>query len=115
MSATAATPPATSAGAGELTHKQILTILSGLMLGMFLASLDQMIVATAIRTIGDDLHGLSVQAWVTTAFLITASAIPATAAPPAPDVIDVSAKVSKLQDQFAGYLVTHGGARPGRT
>ncbi len=58
---------------GELTHRQIMTILSGLMLGMFLASLDQMIVATAIRTIGDDLQGLSVQAWVTTAFLITST------------------------------------------
>ncbi|MGH3491990.1 MAG: MFS transporter, partial [Sciscionella sp.] len=58
---------------GELTHKQILTILSGLMLGMFLAALDQMIVSTAIRTIGDDLHGLAAQAWVTTAFLITST------------------------------------------
>jgi EmrB/QacA subfamily drug resistance transporter len=57
----------------ELTHKQIMTILSGLMLGMFLAALDQTIVSTAIRTIGDDLNGLSVQAWVTTAFLITST------------------------------------------
>ena len=56
-----------------LSHKQIMTILSGLILGMFLAALDQMIVSTAIRTIGDDLHGLSVQAWVTTAFLITST------------------------------------------
>jgi EmrB/QacA subfamily drug resistance transporter len=69
-----ATAPAVPTGSGEgLTHKQILTILSGLMLGMFLAALDQTIVATAIRTIGDDLHGLSVQAWVTTAFLITST------------------------------------------
>ena len=58
---------------GALTHRQIMTVLSGLMLGMFLASLDQMIVATAIRTIGDDLKGLSIQAWVTTAFLITST------------------------------------------
>ena len=58
---------------GGLSHKQILTILSGLMLGMFLAALDQTIVATAIRTIGDDLNGLSVQAWVTTAFLVTST------------------------------------------
>ena len=58
---------------GGLSHKQILTILSGLILGMFLAALDQTIVATAIRTIGDDLNGLSVQAWVTTAFLITST------------------------------------------
>jgi EmrB/QacA subfamily drug resistance transporter len=72
MSASAApAPPARSSD--ELTHKQILTIVSGLMLGMFLASLDQMIVSTAIRTIGDDLHGLAAQAWVTTAFLITST------------------------------------------
>jgi EmrB/QacA subfamily drug resistance transporter len=58
---------------GGLSHKQIMTILSGLILGMFLAALDQTIVSTAIRTIGDDLDGLSVQAWVTTAFLITST------------------------------------------
>jgi EmrB/QacA subfamily drug resistance transporter len=58
---------------GELSHRQILTILSGLLLGMFLAALDQTIVSTAIKTIGNDLHGLSAQAWVTTAFLITST------------------------------------------
>ncbi len=57
----------------DLSHRQILTILTGLMLGMFLAALDQTIVASAIRTIGDDLHGLSIQAWVTTAYLITST------------------------------------------
>jgi EmrB/QacA subfamily drug resistance transporter len=61
------------AGGVQLSHRQILEVLSGLMLGMFLAALDQTIVASAIRTIGDDLHGLSVQAWVTTAYLITAT------------------------------------------
>ncbi len=58
---------------GEYSHAQILTILSGLMLGMFLAALDQSIVGTAIRTIADDLNGLSIQAWVTTAYLITST------------------------------------------
>lgn len=58
---------------GEYSHRQILTILSGLLLGMFLAALDQTIVSTAIRTISDDLHGLSIQAWVTTAYLITST------------------------------------------
>jgi EmrB/QacA subfamily drug resistance transporter len=61
------------AASRELTHRQILTILSGLMMGMFLAALDQTIVATSIRTIADDLHGLSLQAWATTAYLITAT------------------------------------------
>ncbi|MEV6041221.1 MDR family MFS transporter [Nonomuraea sp. NPDC052116] len=57
----------------KLTHRQILTILSGLLLGVFLAALDQTIVSTSIRTISDDLHGLSHQAWVTTAYLITST------------------------------------------
>lgn len=56
-----------------MSHQQILLVIYGLMAGMFLASLDQTIVGTAIRTIGDDLHGLNDQAWVTTAYLITST------------------------------------------
>jgi EmrB/QacA subfamily drug resistance transporter len=70
---TLATPTAGPDPSGEYTHRQVLTILSGLMLGMFLGALDQTIVSTSIRTIADDLNGLSVQAWVTTAYLITAT------------------------------------------
>jgi EmrB/QacA subfamily drug resistance transporter len=73
MTTAAAVPrpaPETDRG-GELSHKQIVTILVGLALGMFLAALDQTVVSTAIRTIADDLGGLSQQAWATTAFLIT--------------------------------------------
>ena len=70
--AAAGAAPADAAG-GEYTHRQIMTILSGLLLGMFLAALDQSIVGTSIRTIADDLHGLSIQAWVTTAYLITST------------------------------------------
>ncbi len=67
------TPAGAPAADGSLTHRQILIVFSGLMLGMFLAALDQTIVATAIRTIADDLHGLDQQAWATTAYLITAT------------------------------------------
>ncbi|WP_370246491.1 MDR family MFS transporter [Nocardioides sp.] len=67
------TPAAAPAETGEYTHRQILAIISGLMLGMFLGALDQTIVSTSIRTIADDLQGLSLQAWVTTAYLITAT------------------------------------------
>src|SRR6218665_135034 len=56
-----------------MTHRQILLVIYGLMAGMFLSSLDQTIVGTAIRTIGDDLQGLDQQAWVTTAYLITST------------------------------------------
>jgi MFS family permease len=50
-----------------------MVILSGLMLGMFLAALDQTVVSTAIRTIADNLDGQTAQAWVTTAYLITST------------------------------------------
>jgi EmrB/QacA subfamily drug resistance transporter len=69
MSTVAPAPPRT----GELSHRQIMTILVGLMMALLLAALDQTIVATSIRTIADDLSGLSLQAWATTAYLITAT------------------------------------------
>ncbi|MDX3385529.1 MDR family MFS transporter [Streptomyces niveiscabiei] len=62
---TAGTAPA------RLEHRQIVTVLWGLMLGMFLAALDQTVVSSALRTIADDLDGLTAQAWVTTAYLVT--------------------------------------------
>ncbi|MCU1641643.1 MAG: transporter [Nocardia sp.] len=62
--------PQSTAG---FTHKQIMVVLSGLLLGMLLGALDQTIVSTSIRTIADDLQGYSMQAWVTTAYLITAT------------------------------------------
>ena len=79
-----AAPPALSPGSaattaaapsGPLSHRQIVTILIGLMMGMFLAALDQTIVASAMRTIADDLRGLEHQAWATTAYLITATIV----------------------------------------
>jgi EmrB/QacA subfamily drug resistance transporter len=65
--------PEVSAVSGEYSHREIMTILSGLMMGMFLAALDQTIVSTSVRTIADDLNGFSVLAWVTTAYLITST------------------------------------------
>ncbi|WP_019930242.1 MFS transporter [Nocardia sp. BMG111209] len=62
----ASAPPA-------LSHRQILTILSGLLLGMFLAALDQNIVSVAIVRIANSLHGFDQQAWATTAYLITST------------------------------------------
>jgi len=73
MSETTTRADAPPPGAALLTHRQILTILSGLLLGLFLAALDQMIVATAMKTIADELNGQTLQAWATTAYLITAT------------------------------------------
>lgn len=65
--------PAARAAGETLTPRQIVTVMVGLMLGMFLASLDQTIVSTSIYTIANDLDGLSLQAWATTAYLITST------------------------------------------
>lgn len=75
MSAPTATTQEGATLDAPLTHRQIVTILIGLMMGMFLAALDQTIVASAIRVIADDLHGLSSMAWVTTAYLITSTIV----------------------------------------
>ncbi|WP_235452706.1 MDR family MFS transporter [Frigoribacterium sp. Leaf8] len=72
----AASAPTTTAPAerqGLMTHRQILYVIFGLMAGMFLSALDQTIVGTSMRTIADDLDGLSLQAWVTTAYLIVST------------------------------------------
>ncbi|HEY2043881.1 MAG TPA: MDR family MFS transporter [Jatrophihabitans sp.] len=58
---------------GRFTHRQIMLILSGLLLGMFLAALDQTIVSAAMRTIADKLNGQTNQAWATTAYLVTST------------------------------------------
>ncbi|GAA5029865.1 MDR family MFS transporter [Terrabacter aeriphilus] len=68
-----AAPAAGPDGHPALSHKEIITILVGLMMGMFLAALDQTIVASAMRVIADDLKDLAGQAWVTTAYLITST------------------------------------------
>src|SRR5580698_4134075 len=54
-------------------RRQVTAILSGLLLATFVASLDQTVVAAAMYRIGESLNGLTGQAWVTTAFLITST------------------------------------------
>jgi EmrB/QacA subfamily drug resistance transporter len=58
---------------GQLSHRQIMLIYSGLMLGMLLAALDQTIVSTALPTIVGDLGGLNRLSWVVTAYLLTST------------------------------------------
>ncbi len=67
------TVAATDAPMASLTHRQILVVFSGLMLGMFLAALDQTIVGTALPTIVNSLHGLNHISWVVTAYLLTST------------------------------------------
>lgn len=66
-------PQSTDVTESGYTHRQVLVIFSGLMLGMLLAALDQTIVATALPEIVGDLGGASHLAWVVTAYMLTTS------------------------------------------
>lgn len=56
-----------------LSHKQILTVMFGIMSGMFLAALDQSIVGVALPRITSELGGLEHLAWVVTAYLLAST------------------------------------------
>jgi EmrB/QacA subfamily drug resistance transporter len=58
-----------------LTPAEIRTILISLMLTMFLAALDQTIVATALPTIGRQFHDVTSLSWVITAYLLSSTAV----------------------------------------
>src|SRR3954463_4247767 len=62
--------PVLPASPAQLTHKQILVVFSGLVLGMLLAALDSTIVSTALPTIVGELGGLARLSWVVTAYLL---------------------------------------------
>src|SRR5258708_39220960 len=54
----------------EFSHREILVAMSGLVIAMLLAMLDNMIVAPALPTIVGELGGLEHLAWVTTAYIL---------------------------------------------
>ena len=58
-----------------LTPSEVRTILLSLMLTMFLAALDQTIVATALPTIGRQFQDVSSLSWVITAYLLASTAV----------------------------------------
>ena len=68
--------PGTHPGAdedGRLTGRALWTVFGALMLGMFLAALDQTIVSTALPTIVGDLGGLNHLSWVVTSYLLAST------------------------------------------
>jgi EmrB/QacA subfamily drug resistance transporter len=64
-----------SGGVTSLEHREILSIILGLLLAMLLAALDQTIVATAMPTIGQDLHDIEHLPWIVTAYLLASTAV----------------------------------------
>lgn len=55
------------------SHREILRILSGVMLGMFLTALDQTIITTALPTMAAELGGVEHLSWVVSIYLLTAT------------------------------------------
>ena len=61
-------------GGGELSHREVMTVLAGLLLSLFLAAVDGTIVSTALPTMAGELGGLDELPWVLTAHLVTSTA-----------------------------------------
>jgi EmrB/QacA subfamily drug resistance transporter len=57
----------------QLPHRERMEILLVVMLGIFLAALDQTIVSTALPTIVSDLSGNDIYVWAFTAYLLTST------------------------------------------
>ena len=56
-----------------LSHREKMEVLLAVMLGIFLAALDQTIVSPALPTIATDLNGNDLYVWVVTIFLLTST------------------------------------------
>ena len=65
-------PPADALPA--YTHQQILRVVTGIMLCIFLASLDQTVVIPAVPAIAGDLNAFGHLSWIVTAYLLTSTA-----------------------------------------
>ena len=59
----------------QLDKAAVRQIILGILLAMLLAALDQTIVATALPTIGSELHDVEHLQWVVTAYLLSATAV----------------------------------------
>src|SRR5437588_6289229 len=59
----------------DLSRREVTLTMAGLLTSMLLAALDQTIVGTAMPRIIADLQGFEHYAWVTTAYLLTSTAI----------------------------------------
>ncbi len=84
-----------------MSHRQILLVFSGLMLGMLLAALDQTIVATALPTIVGELGGLDHLSWVVTSYLLASTA----SAPLYGKVSDIYGRKIVFQFAISVFLV----------
>src|ERR1700730_1009575 len=66
-------PSGPQPGRWVMAHGDIRTVVTGLMLAMFLAALNQTIVATALPTIGRDFRDFELLPWIVTAYLLSST------------------------------------------
>lgn len=66
-------PGAAAGSPGSFSHREILSVLWGVLLGMMMAALDTTIVTTALPRIATDLGGFLHLSWVITAYLLTST------------------------------------------
>src|SRR3954447_15696898 len=102
MSQTLTAPRQAPTGYHELPKNKLIMTIGGVMVTLLLAALDQTIVGTAMPRIIAELHGFEHYAWVTTAYLLTSTA-----------VVPISGKLSDLYGRkifllasAAGFVLT---------
>ncbi|MFK7966198.1 MAG: MFS transporter [Burkholderiaceae bacterium] len=83
------------------SHEQIMRVIGGLMLAMFLAALDQTIVAIALYSIATDLSGEALMPWIISGYLVVATV----ATPIYGKLSDVYGRWPLLSAAIALYLV----------
>jgi len=86
----------------RFTHREVVLILAGLILGMFLASLDQTIMATALPRMARDLNGIAHLSWIISAYLLTSTAV----TPIYGKLSDLYGRKPMLQIAIAIFLLT---------
>ncbi len=75
MTTTTTTPAGRIDYAATLDQRSKMVILAGVLLSLFLSSLDQTIVSTALPRIIADLRGIALLAWVSTSYLLASTAM----------------------------------------
>jgi len=97
-----ATAPARPLSYQALPRRALILTVGGLMLTLLLAALDQTIVGTAMPRIIADLHGFEQYAWVTTAYLLTSTAV----VPISGKLSDMYGRKLFLCGSTAGFVLT---------
>lgn len=100
-SAATATLGAGIDAAPAYTHQQILRVVTGIMLCIFLASLDQTVVIPAVPAIAGDLNAFGHLSWIVTAYLLTSTA----ATPIYGKVSDIYGRRALLLPALALFIV----------